>query len=31
MTIEFLTDETGQITGVEERWKRRRKTVNRKS
>jgi hypothetical protein len=31
MTIEFLTDETGQITGVEERWNRRRKTVNRNS
>ena len=27
MTIEFLVDEGGEITGVEERWKRRRKTV----
>ena len=29
MTIEFLVDESSQITGVEERWKRRRKTVDR--
>ena len=27
MTIEFLIDEDGNITGVEERWHRRRKTV----
>lgn len=27
MTIEFLTDDEGHTTGVEERWKRRRKTV----
>lgn len=27
MTIEFLLDEAGNITGVEERWHRRRKTV----
>ncbi len=27
MTIEFLEDEHGALTGVEERWKRRRKTV----
>lgn len=27
MTIEFLLNEEGEITGVEERWKRRRKTV----
>lgn len=27
MTIEFLVDEDGKITGVEERWHRRRKTV----
>jgi hypothetical protein len=27
MTIEFLEDENGNITGVEERWHRRRKTV----
>ena len=27
MTIEFLVDDGGKITGVEERWKRRRKTV----
>lgn len=27
MTIEFLIDENGAITGVEERWERRRKTV----
>lgn len=27
MTIEFLVDESGKVTGVEERWERRRKTV----
>lgn len=27
MTIEFLQDENGAITGVEERWHRKRKTV----
>lgn len=29
MTIEFLFDESGGIYGVEERWKRRRKSVER--
>ena len=29
MTIEFHTNESGQVTGVEERWHRRRKTVPR--
>jgi len=29
MTIEFLADDTGNVTGVEERWHRRRKTVPR--
>jgi hypothetical protein len=29
MTIRFLTDENGAVTGVEERWVRRRKTVPR--
>lgn len=28
MTIEFLVDEDGKITGVEERWHRRRKTMS---
>ncbi len=27
MTIEFLVNEDGEVTGVEERWPRRRKTV----
>lgn len=27
MTIEFLVNEAGEVTGVEERWHRRRKTV----
>jgi len=31
MTIRFLTDETGAVTGVEERWVRRRQTIPRKS
>lgn len=31
MTIEFLLDESGQVTGVEERWHRRRKTVQSNS
>lgn len=31
MTIEFLIDESGEVTAVEERWVRRRKTVQRKS
>lgn len=31
MTIQFLTSETGEITGVEERGHRRRKTVHRNS
>jgi len=30
MTIQFLVDETGTVTGVEERWVRRRKTIPRK-
>lgn len=29
MTTEFLVDETGAVTGVEERWHRRRKTLVR--
>jgi len=29
MTIEFLKNESGEVTGVEERWVRRRKTVPR--
>ncbi len=29
MTIEFQIDDTGAVTGVEERWKRKRKTVPR--
>ena len=29
MTTEFLVDETGAVTGVEERWHRRRKTIFR--
>ena len=29
MTIQFLLDETGAVTAVEERWHRRRKTVQR--
>jgi hypothetical protein len=31
MTIRFLVDATGTVTGVEERWVRRRQTVARKS
>lgn len=31
MTIEFLMDDSGEVTAVEERWVRRRKTVPRKS
>lgn len=31
MTIEFLVNEAGEVTGVEERWVRRRKTVPRKT
>lgn len=31
MTIQFLVDDTGRVTGVEERWVRRRKTVERKT
>jgi hypothetical protein len=31
MTIRFLVDESGRVTGVEERWVRRRQTVPRKS
>lgn len=31
MTIHFLTDETGAVTGVEERWVRRRQTIPRKA
>lgn len=31
MTIRFLVDETGAVTGVEERWVRRRQTVPRKA
>lgn len=29
MTIHFLVDDAGKVTGVEERWVRRRKTVTR--
>lgn len=29
MTIEFLVDDAGNVTGVEERWKRFRKTIPR--
>jgi hypothetical protein len=29
MTIRFLVDDAGKVTGVEERWVRRRKTVTR--
>jgi hypothetical protein len=29
MTIEFLSNENGEVTGVEERWVRLRKTVPR--
>ena len=31
MTIRFLVDDEGTVTGVEERWVRRRKTVTRKA
>lgn len=31
MTIRFLVDEKGTVTGVEERWVRRRQTIARKS
>ena len=31
MTIRFLVDDKGAVTGVEERWVRRRQTVARKS
>ncbi len=31
MTIHFLTDEAGAVTGVEERWVRRRQTIPRKT
>jgi hypothetical protein len=31
MTIRFLVDESGSVTGVEERWVRRRQTVPRKA
>lgn len=31
MTIRFLVDEAGTVTGVEERWVRRRQTVPRKT
>ncbi len=31
MTIRLLLDDAGQVTGVEERWVRRRKTVSRKA
>lgn len=31
MTLRFLVDEAGKVTGVEERWVRRRQTVPRKS
>jgi hypothetical protein len=30
MTIQFLLDETGAVTGAEERWVRRRQTIPRK-
>ncbi len=30
MTIQFLVDSTGAVTGVEERWVRRRQTIPRK-
>lgn len=30
-TIQFLVDDTGKVTGVEERWVRRRQTIARKS
>jgi hypothetical protein len=31
MTIRFLVDDAGAVTGVEERWVRRRQTIARKS
>lgn len=31
MTIQFIVDDTGKVTGVEERWVRRRKTVSRQT
>lgn len=31
MTIRFLVDDTGAVTGVEERWVRRRQTIPRKA
>lgn len=31
MTIRFLVDATGAVTGIEERWVRRRQTIPRKS
>ena len=31
MTIRFLVDDKGVVTGVEERWVRRRQTISRKS
>ena len=31
MTIEFLMDQSGDVTAVEERWGRRRKTIPRRS
>lgn len=31
MTLRFIVDETGAVTGVEERWVRRRQTVPRKA
>jgi hypothetical protein len=31
MTIRFVTDDKGVVTGVEERWVRRRQTIARKS
>jgi hypothetical protein len=31
MTLRFIVDETGAVTGVEERWPRRRQTVPRKT
>lgn len=31
MTLRFLVDDTGAVTGVEERWVRRRQTVPRKT
>lgn len=31
MTLRFLVDDTGAVTGVEERWARRRQIVPRKS